>query len=61
LTKQLVERNLIVYNIHERKQIFWVDQPPPERDPELGIGKDVAWQTPLHKEAVERALREYRA
>jgi hypothetical protein len=58
LIKQLVERNLIVYNIYERKQIFWVDQPPLERDPELGIGKDVAWQTPIHREAVRRALKE---
>jgi hypothetical protein len=58
LIRQLVERNLIAYNIYERKQIFWIDQPPPEKDPELGIGKDVAWQTPLHKEAVKKALKE---
>jgi hypothetical protein len=56
LIKQLVERNLILYNIYERQQIFWVDTPPPERDPELGIGKNVAWQTPIHREAVRRAL-----
>jgi len=53
-----VAKNLIVYNIYERKQIFWIDQPPPEKDPELGIGKDVAWQTPIHKEAVKQALKE---
>ncbi|MFZ8838407.1 MAG: ATP-binding protein [Pyrobaculum sp.] len=58
LIKQLVERNLILYNIYERQQIFWIDQPPPERDPELGIGRNVAWQTPIHREAVRRALRE---
>ncbi len=58
LIKQLVERNLILYNIYERQQIFWVDAPPPEKDPELGIGKNVAWQTPIHREAVRRALRE---
>jgi ATPase involved in DNA replication initiation len=58
LIRRLVERNLIVYNIYEREQIFWVDQPPPERDPELGIGRNAAWQTPLHREAVRRALRE---
>ncbi len=58
LINQLVEKNLIVYNIYERKQVFWVDQPPPERDPELGIGRDVAWQTPLHREAIKQALRE---
>jgi hypothetical protein len=58
LIKQLVERNLIVYNMYDRRPSFWVDQPPPERDPELGIGKNVAWQTPLHREAVRRALEE---
>jgi hypothetical protein len=58
LIRQLVERNLIIYNIYEREQIFWVDQPPPERDLELGVGRDVAWQTPLHREAVRRALEE---
>jgi len=36
-----------------------VDRPaPPERDLELGIGKHVAWHTPLHREAVRRALQE---
>jgi len=58
LIKQLVEKNLIVYNMYDRDPYFWVDQPPPERDPELGIGRNVAWQTPLHREAVRRALRE---
>jgi hypothetical protein len=58
LIKQLVEKNLIVYNMYYRDPYFWIDQPPPERDPELGIGKNVAWQTPLHREAVRRALRE---
>jgi hypothetical protein len=58
LIKQLVEKNLIVYNMYNRDPYFWIDQPPPERDPELGIGKNVAWQTPLHREAVRRALEE---
>jgi hypothetical protein len=58
LIRQLVERNLILYNIYEREQMFWVDAPPPERDLELGVGRDVAWQTPLHREAVRRALEE---
>jgi hypothetical protein len=58
LIKQLVERNLIVYNMYDRRPSFWVDQPPPERDPELGIGRYVAWHTPLHREAVRRALKE---
>jgi len=58
LIRQLVERNLVVYNMYDRDPHFWMDQPPPERDPELGIGRDVAWQTPIHREAVRRALRD---
>jgi Archaeal ATPase. len=60
LKAELIRRNLIIYNMYDRDQVFWVDQPPPERDHELGIGRDVAWQTPLHREAVRRALKEYR-
>ena len=56
LVNELVELNLIVYNMHSRLEHRWVDQPPPEKDLELGIGKRVAWQTPLHREAVRRAL-----
>jgi hypothetical protein len=56
--QELEAKNLIVYNMYDRDPYFWIDQPPPERDPELGIGKNVAWQTPLHREAVRRALRE---
>ncbi|MGC8974081.1 MAG: ATP-binding protein [Thermoproteus sp.] len=56
LLDRLVERNLVVHNLHDRDPSFWVDAPPPERDPELGVGKYVAWQTPLHREAVRRAL-----
>ena len=58
LIKQLIEKNLIVYNMYDRDQAFWVDAPPPERDLELGIGRNVAWQTPLHREAVRLALSE---
>jgi energy-coupling factor transporter ATP-binding protein EcfA2 len=58
LIDALEEKNLIIYNMYERDPYFWVDQPPPERDPELGIGKNVAWQTPIHREAVRRALRD---
>ena len=58
LIDALEEKNLIIYNMYERDPYFWVDQPPPERDPELGIGKNAAWQTPIHREAVRRALRE---
>ena len=55
LAKELVEKNLVVL-LKGRRPDAWVDQPPPERDPELGIGRYYAWQTPLHREAVRRAL-----
>ena len=58
LIDALEEKNPIIYNMYERDPYFWVDQPPPERDPELGIGKNAAWQTPIHREAVRKALRE---
>jgi hypothetical protein len=58
LLDELIAKNLVVYNMYERDPHFWVDQPPPERDPELGIGKHVAWQTPIHREAVRRALED---
>ena len=41
-----------------RSEIGRHNQPPPEKDLELCIGKDVAWQTPIHKEAVRQTLRE---
>jgi energy-coupling factor transporter ATP-binding protein EcfA2 len=58
LIDALEEKNLIIYNMYDRDPYFWIDQPPPEKDPELGIGKNVAWQTPIHREAVRRALRD---
>jgi hypothetical protein len=39
-----------------QKPELWIDEPPPEKDPELDIEKYVAWQTPLHREALKRAL-----
>ena len=56
LIDELIEKNLIVYNMFVRDSRFWAGEPPPERDAELGIGKRVAWQTPLHREAVRIAL-----
>jgi hypothetical protein len=56
LKHALIEKNLIIYDLFSRKPDLWIDQPPPEKDPELGIGRYVAWQTPLHREAVRRAL-----
>jgi len=42
--------------MYDRDQYFWIDTPPPKRDLELGVGENVAWQTPIHREAVRRAL-----
>jgi len=56
LASELEARNLIVYNLYDRSEKLWIDQPPPQKDLELGIGKYAAWQTPLHREAVKRAL-----
>ena len=56
LLNRLIELNLIVDNIYPRNKNLWIDEPPPERDTELGIGRFVAWQSPLHREAVRRAL-----
>ena len=58
-SEELIAKNLIVYNMYERDPRFWIDEPPPERDEELGIGRDVAWQSPLHREAVEKAMERY--
>jgi energy-coupling factor transporter ATP-binding protein EcfA2 len=59
LLKKLVRLNLIIDDIPERIDSLWIDIPPPEKDLELGVGEHVAWQTPLHREAVRRALEEY--
>ena len=56
LIDELIAKNLIVYNMYDRDYVFWVDEPPPKKDLELGIGKHVAWQTPLHRDAVRKAL-----
>ena len=51
----LIELNMIT-SVDPRSPNLWIDEPPPEKDPELGIGRYYAWQTPLHREAVKRAL-----
>jgi len=55
LLNKLVELNLVVDDVPRREQYLWIDEPPPERDLELGVGRHVAWQTPLHRETVRRA------
>lgn len=56
LMEKLVELNLVVDSITYRDPLLWVDEPPPERNLELGIGRHIAWQTPIHREAVKKAL-----
>jgi len=56
LKDELIAKNLIVYDMYLRDERFWIDEPPPEKDLELGIGKDVAWQSPLHREAVRKTM-----
>jgi methylmalonyl-CoA mutase cobalamin-binding subunit len=57
LLNRLVEMNLIVDAVPERVPEHWIDEPPPQKDLELGVGRRIAWQTPLHREAVKRALK----
>jgi hypothetical protein len=54
LLKRLVEANLMIDTLPERTYDEWIDQPPPERDLEIGVGRYVAWQTPLYREAVNK-------
>ncbi len=56
LLNKLVELNLVIDDVPYRKDYLWIDQPPPEQDPELGIGEYVAWQSPMHRETVRRVL-----
>lgn len=60
LIKKLVELNLLIEYIPQRREYHWIDTPPPEKDPLLGIGSINTWQTPLHREAVRRALERTR-
>ncbi len=58
LMNKLIEQNLIMEIPEWRDPWYWTGgEPPPQKDPELGIGKDLAWQTPLHREAVRRTLK----
>jgi hypothetical protein len=58
LINELEGKNLIIYNMYGRDYVFWIDEPPPEKDLELGIGKYIAWQTPIHREAVKKVIKE---
>jgi len=57
LVNELISRNFIVYFLHKKHPQLWIDEPPSEKDLEIGVGKYVAWQTPLHREAVKKVLQ----
>ena len=57
LINELEARNLIIYFLRDRDPVLWIDEPPPEKDLEVGIGRYVAWQTPLYREAVRKNLK----
>ena len=52
----LVDHNLVSI-IPARREPLWIDNIPPQRDKALGIGESLAWQTPLHRDAVAHALQ----
>jgi len=37
-------KNMAVDNVYERRRGSRTDAPPPRRTPELGIGREIAWQ-----------------
>ena len=39
LKEELIAKNLIVYDMYKRDPRLWIDEPPPDGDLELGIGK----------------------
>ncbi len=43
------------YTMYDRDEYF-CRPAPPEEDLEIGVGKNVARQTPLYRDAVRRAL-----
>ncbi len=55
LLRKLVELNMVM-ELWDRSREAWIDTPPPLKDLELGIGEHIAWQTPLHREAVRMIL-----
>jgi len=53
-----LEKLSLVIDLHSRDYTGgWIGAAP-SRDLELGIGDRVAWQTPLHKEAVRRIIQQ---
>jgi molybdopterin-guanine dinucleotide biosynthesis protein len=57
LLHKLVEMNLIIDDLPERDVKRWIDLPPSRKDLEIGVGEEVAWQTPIYREAVKMTLK----
>lgn len=55
LLNRLIEMNMVV-ELWDRSEDAWIDIPPPEKDLSIGVGRYIAWQTPLHREAIRKVL-----
>jgi len=55
LLEKLIDYNLVML-VPRRREALWLDNVPPSRDKGLGIAGTIAWQTPLHRDAVAAAL-----
>jgi len=55
LVNELERRNLVMRFLPDRIAQLWIDQQQPEKDLEIGIGRRVARQTPLRREATKKA------
>ncbi len=56
LRRLLVERNLVSYIPSIRGREVWLDEPPAERDEELGVGRLYAWQAPVYRDVLASLL-----
>jgi len=52
-----MHRNLIFYDVSFRRPELWVDESPPEKDLELGVGRYIAWQHRYIEKLLGRYLR----
>ena len=55
LIDYLIDRNLLIY----KKWLLLTHKPFTNQDPELGIGEKYAWQVPLYRELVMKALSKH--
>ena len=52
---RLLIRLDLISEIPERNEDLWIDELP-EVSKELGIGEYIAWQTPIHREAIRKVI-----